>query len=74
MDQKFLRKRVLEIKEKLMKLKSIYLNSDPLQEYDLVKIDSVNLESIKKLKSYLEDYKVFLEEIGTVYVAYSGAY
>jgi nucleosome binding factor SPN SPT16 subunit len=57
-----------------VQLQSIYLNSDPLQEYDLVKIDSVNLESIKKLKSYLEDYKVFLEEIGTVYVAYSGAY
>ena len=57
-----------------MQLQSIYLNSDPLQEYDLVKIDSVNLESIKKLKSYLEDYKVFLEEIGTLYVAYSGAY
>ena len=74
MDQKILRKKVLEIKEKLMKLQSIYLNSDPLQEYDLVKIDSVNLESIKKLKGYPEDYKVFLEEIGTVYVAYSGAF
>ena len=57
-----------------MKLQTIYLNSDPLQEYDLVKIDSVNLESIKKIKSYPEDYKVFLEEIGTVYAAYSGAY
>jgi hypothetical protein len=52
-----------------VKLQTIYLNSDPLQEYDLVKIDSVNLESIKKLKSYPEDYKVFLEEIGTEYVA-----
>jgi hypothetical protein len=50
------------------------LNSDPLQEYDLVKIDSVNLESIKKIKGYPEDYKVFSEEISTVYVAHSGAY
>ena len=73
-DQKFLRKRVLEIKGKLMELESIYMNSDPLQQFDFVKINSVNLESIKKLKGYPEDYKVFLEEIGTAYIAFAGAF
>jgi hypothetical protein len=74
MDQNISRKRVLEIKEKLMNLKSIYKNSDPLQEFSFVRTNSVNLEAIENFKHYPEEYKLFLEIIGTVYVACADAF
>jgi hypothetical protein len=67
-------KRILVLKERIMQLQSKFMNLDPLQMENFVKINSVKVESIEKYQSYPEDYKIFLEEIGTVYVAYADAF
>ena len=74
MDEQIILNRVLGIKEKLIQLQSFYINSDPVQEFDRVKIASVNLAAVDMLFDYPIEYKFFLEHIGTVYIAYAGAF
>jgi hypothetical protein len=74
MEEKAIIQRVLEIKKKLTQLESIYKNSDPLQQFDFVKTSSVSAKSKDELIEYPNEYKIFLELIGEVYVAFAGAF
>jgi hypothetical protein len=74
MDEIDIMKRVLAIKAQLSELKNTYIESDPLQEYDYIKIYQVAPSIISNLKGYPADYKIFLEQIGEVYFVYCGCF
>jgi hypothetical protein len=70
-EEKIIRSRVIKLKEKLTSLKLNYLKFDTSQEDSYVIINNVDLNIINDLFDYPAEYRIFLEEIGTVYVAYS---
>jgi hypothetical protein len=66
--------RIFKIKEKLIDLKLKYLKVDPLEEYNTVILNNIDSSEITKLLNYPSEYKMFLEQIGTVYIAFADAF
>jgi hypothetical protein len=75
MEEKEILRRVLIIKEKIIELELVNSKKDlEEQTYDFVKINKVDSDKLGELFNYPLEYRVFLEQIGTIYVAYAGCF
>jgi hypothetical protein len=61
--------RITAIKEGLELLSQYYLKLNPEKDYHYVRINKVDKGDLKELELYPFDYRIFLEEIGEIYIA-----
>jgi len=67
--------RVLKIKGKILALELINSKKDQEEKtYDFVKTNKVDSEKLDELSNYPLEYRIFLAQIGTIYVAYAGCF
>jgi hypothetical protein len=66
--------RILAIKEGLELLSQYYLKLNPEQDYHFVRIKKVDKGELNELEHYPIEYRIFLEEVGQIYIAECGCF